>query len=218
MKKTNKIAMFVLLAGALALPVAGCKNPAKGKAKAETGKAKSTDDKPLQGKRVETLALSSSNTKIGWKGSKVTGSHEGEFKSLRGTIEAADSDPTQARIRLTIDTGSVTSDNPKLTGHLKSKDFFWVKKHPQATFVSTSIKKGGKKGATHTITGNLTLRGVTKSIAFPANLKITDGHVHASSEFWIDRHQWGIMYAGMKDDLIRKEVVIKLDIKAPRKK
>ncbi len=216
MKKLKIFSLFALSAGLIALPAAGCENPAEGKTKAKTGKARATSDAPLPGKRVESLVLTPSNTRIHWKGSKVTGSHEGQFKTFRGTIEAADADPSKARIRLTIDMSSVTSDNAKLTGHLKSKDFFWVKKHPQATFVSTSIVPNRKQGASHTITGNLTLRGVTRSISFPASLTITDSHVKAASEFWIDRHQWNISYKGMKDDLIRKEVVLKLAIHAKR--
>ena len=216
MKKIKIFALFTLSAGLIALPAAGCENPAEGKTKAKTSKARAISNAPLSGKQVETIALTPSNTRIHWKGSKVTGSHEGQFTAFRGTIQAADANPRKARIRLTIDMSSVTSDNAKLTGHLKSKDFFWVKKHPEATFVSTSIVPNTKKGASHTITGNLTLRGVTRSITFPASLRITDSHVKATSEFWIDRHQWNINYKGMKDDLIRKEVVLKLAINAKR--
>ena len=211
-KATALIAVSIV-----ALSLAGCKNPAKGKAEAKTGKAKPVEKGPLKG-ATEKAALTPKNTKLTWKGSKVTGSHTGGFSIFSGSVEATGADPTKARITVEIDMGSITSDNPKLTGHLKTDHFFAVAKHPKAKFVSTSIKAGGDKGASHTITGNLTLRGVTKSISFPATVKITDSEVHAKAEFWIDRNKWGVSYKGMKDDLIRKEVVLKLDVKVPRAK
>ena len=67
-----------------------------------------------------------------------------------------------------VEMASVKSDDEKLTGHLQSPDFFDVAKYPKATFESTEIKKGGDKGATHTVTGNLDFHGVKKSITFPA--------------------------------------------------
>ncbi|MFH2006619.1 MAG: YceI family protein [bacterium] len=202
---------------ALMLAATGCKNPAEGKAKAAVSEARPTPSGPLQG-ATERAVLSPANTKLEWKGSKVTGSHTGGFAKFSGSIEGTGADPTKALLTIDIDLTSLTSDTPKLTGHLKSKDFFNVAEHPKGRFVSTSIKTGGQKGASHTITGNLTLRGVTKSIAFPATLQITDTDVHAASEFWIDRTLWGISFPGMKDNLIRKEVVIKLDVKVKRQK
>lgn len=217
MTTRSKIILGSLLASVLGFGAAGCKNPAEGKPKAEVGEAKQTPNAP-EGPAVESVTLSPSNTKIGWKGSKVTGSHDGGFKTFTGSVKAAAGDPLKAQIDLTIEMASIFSDNDRLTGHLQSDDFFSVKTFPQARFVSTAITAGGKKGASHTVTGNLTLRGVTKSVSFPATVKISPETVEANAEFWINRKLWGITYAGMKDDLIRDEVVIKLAIKAPRKK
>lgn len=209
--------MNSLLVGAVVIYAAGCKNPAEGKTRAEVGEARPVkkDSKP---KPDEAVELTPKNTKIGWVGSKVTGSHTGGFEKFTGKVETFDRTAETTRIRVDIDMNSVTSDNPKLTGHLKSKDFFWVSKYPKANFVSTRIRKGGKKGATHTVTGNLTLRGVTKSISFPATIELSEKDVVARAEFWINRRLWNINYPGMKNNLIRNEVVIKLSIKAARKK
>ena len=213
---TNKTHLgTIVMVPVLALMISGCKNPAEGKAKAETGQAQPAPEGALKG-ATEKAILTPQNTKILWKGSKVTGSHTGGFAKFTGALESSDADPTHARITLDIDMGSVTSDTDRLTGHLKSEGFFWVAKHPMGSFVSTAITQGGTKGASHTITGNLTLRGVTKSITFPATIKITDREVHASSEFWINRQQWGIAFKGMKDNLIRDEVVLTLTVNVPR--
>lgn len=206
-----------LLAGALLLPSAGCKNPAEGKPRAEVGEARPVKRGKAAGP-VETVELTPKNTKIGWVGSKVTGSHTGGFKVFKGRVETVDRTPAKTRIRVEIDMNSVFSDNPKLTSHLKSQDFFWVSKYPKAEFVSTMIRKSGKKGQTHIVTGNLALRGVAKSITFPAVVELTEREVAVKAEFWINRRLWNINYRGMSNDLIRDEVVIKLSVKAERKK
>lgn len=78
---------------------------------------------------------------------------------------------------------SVKADEGGLTKHLKSADFFDVAKFPKATITSTEIKPGGEKGATHTVTGNLELHGVRKSITFPATITVTGDAATMQSEF-----------------------------------
>ena len=104
------------------------------------------------------------------------------------------------------------SDSDDLTGHLKSADFFDAEKHPKATFDSTEIKAGGSEGYSHTVVGNLGLHGVKKQITFPANISMKDGKVDVDSEFSINRKDFEMNYAGKADNLIRDEVVIKLDL------
>src|SRR5215212_4900638 len=111
---------------------------------------------------------------------------------------------------------SVAADAAYLAEHLKSADFFDAPKLPESTFVSTDIKPGGEKGATHTVTGNLDLHGVTKAIAFPATIKVDAAAATLDAEFYIKRDDFGIRYAGRTNDLIRDEVVIKLHVRAPR--
>ena len=65
-----------------------------------------------------------------------------------------------------------------------------------------------------TVTGNLTLHGVTKQISFPANINVTADSVDIAAEFAINRLDFDIKYPGMPNDLIRKEVVLRLKVKA----
>ena len=109
---------------------------------------------------------------------------------------------------------SITTDAADLTKHLKTADFFDVAKFPQATFVSTAIKAGGEKGASHTITGNLTMHGVTKAVTFPATINVTPDVATVDSTFSINRKDFGINYAGAQDNLIRDDVVLTLRIRA----
>lgn len=152
-----------------------------------------------------------SDSKVGFVGSKVTGSHEGQFKKVDGSIIVPEGDITKGQVNINIDMASVESDAAKLTGHLKSPDFFDVGNHPQSTFQSTSITGSGPD---YEVKGNLSLRGKTKEITFPATIAVAEDTVSAQAEFSIDRNDFDIKYPGKPDDLIRPEVVIKFDVTA----
>lgn len=205
--------------GLLSIAATACENPARDKPKAEVtapaSAAPATGGSADKGTVVHTFDEKSS--KLAWTGSKVTGKHVGVFEKFKGTISLVERDPSKSKVTVEIDTTSVTSDTAKLTGHLKSADFFDVEKHPKASFESTKIVAGGE-GGTHTITGNLDLHGVKKSISFPATIKVEDSTVSVKAEFSINRKDFGIDYAGKADDLIRDEVLLELDIQAPAQK
>jgi polyisoprenoid-binding protein YceI len=166
------------------------------------------------------LPISTADSKIDFVGSKVTGSHSGGFKSFQGAIDIPDGKVESARIVAEIDINSMYTDNEKLTGHLKSADFFDAEKFPKAMFASTEIKPGVSDPkapeATHMVSGDLTLHGVTQSIQFPAKIEATADSTSLGSEFSINRKDFGIVFSGMPNDLIRDEVVIKLDIHAKK--
>ncbi len=107
--------------------------------------------------------------------------------------------------------GSLVADQDKLTSHLKSPDFFNVGKYPKATFKSTEIKEGGE-GGTHTVTGDLTLLATTKKITFAATIAVAEGSATGKAEFKINRQDFGIVYPGKPDDLIKDDVLLKLDL------
>ncbi len=164
-----------------------------------------------------THAFSQADSKVSFVGAKVTGKHDGGFQTFSGTIQLVEGDPTRSSVSIEIDNASIFTDTERLTGHLKSEDFFAVERHPKTRFTSTQIKAGGEGGTTHTVTGNLDLHGVTKAITFPATIRVSGDRVEVDAEFAINRKDFGIVYAGKADDLIRDDVVIKLDLKTPRK-
>lgn len=204
-----------LFAVGLTLAVSACSDPAKDKAKAQVDTAKEPVAAATTGGEKLPLA---DGSKLEFTGSKVTGHHDGGFKGVTGTITLVDGKAERSSISVDVDTTTVYTDEEKLTGHLKSPDFFDVAKFPKANFTSTAITPGGEKGATHTVVGNLDLHGVKKSITFPATIAITGDQVTAKAEFSINRKDFGIVYAGKADDLIRDDVVLRFDIKANRKK
>jgi polyisoprenoid-binding protein YceI len=108
-----------------------------------------------------------------------------------------------------VDTANPNAFTPKLLEHLKGADFFDVAKFGTSTFKSTAIKP---QGAGYEVTGNLTLHGVTKQVAFPATVAIVGQEVKGDAEFTINRKDFGINYAGKADDLIREGVVLKIHV------
>lgn len=145
-------------------------------------------------------------------------SDEGKFEKVSGTITLAGGKAEGGKITMEVETASVKSDDTGLDKHLKAPDFFDVEKFPKATFASSEIKAGGVSGATHTITGELELHGVKKTISFPATITVSADGATGTAEFVINRKDFGIMIAGKPDDLIRDDVALKLSLKAPRKK
>jgi len=197
------------------LVLVACSNPAADKSRAVTGEASSAT--PQSSVSAEKYVINPQNSKIEFLGSQVTGSHHGEFQDFSGVIEYA-GQPEKSRVNVTINTASLKADADKLTEHLKTADFFDVAKFPQATFTSNEIKPGGDKGASHTITGNFQLHGITKSISFPATIGVTPDGINVESTFSINRKDFAINYAGPADNLIRDDVVMSLHIKAAKGK
>jgi polyisoprenoid-binding protein YceI len=150
--------------------------------------------------------LSSDNTKIEFVGTKPQGKHDGGFKTVTGTVTETDG---AIKIEAEIDCDSLYSDDPKLTQHLKSPDFFGVKDHPKATFKSTKVEK---KDGGHVVTGELTMLGKTKEISFPAEIQAGDTFV-LKAEFKINRHDFGMSYGKGKID---DEVTVKVKTEAKK--
>lgn len=208
-----RLGIVTLVLTALML-VAGCGNPATNKSQAVTSEA--TQAPSGQPAAAQQYAITPENSKIEFVGSKVTGSHNGSFQNFSGEIDYT-GDVTTSRVNITMETDSLTTDTPDLTKHLKTADFFDVPKYPQATFTSTAIKPGGDNGASHTVTGNLNLHGVNKSVTFPATIAAAPDGITVDSSFAINRKDFGINYAGAADNLIRDDVVLTLKIKATKR-
>jgi len=190
-----------------------CSDPAADKTKAVTGEAAQVaSPQNAQGQKYQ---ITPQNSKIDFVGSKVTGSESGSFGNFSGQVDYTGA-PENSRVNITINMNSVTTQSAGLDKHLKTADFFDVEKYPQATFVSTAIKAGGDKGASHTVTGNLTMHGVTKAITFPATIAVTPDTATVDSSFSVNRKDFGINYAGAADNLIRDDVVLTLHIRASK--
>lgn len=197
------LSLFAVLTGLLA----GCSDPAE-----QVHKSAAAAPKPTAaGTAVDgTEYVIRAGSKIGFTGSKVTGSHDGGFTNFAGSFRIADGKLVGSP-ELKIAMKSAWSDNERLTGHLLSPDFFGVQEFPVAVFTVTSVEPEGPR---HSVTGNLNLHGVTKSVSFPADIQVGADAVTLKAEFAINRRDFNINFPGKPNDLIRDNVVLRLDVKA----
>ncbi|MDB5032875.1 MAG: Rhodanese-like domain protein [Chlorobi bacterium] len=156
------------------------------------------------------LQIDTARSKVSWIGAKITRRHDGGFHKFDGTV-TLDGDKVTA-VNITVDAASLYTDDSNLVNHLKSPDFFSVKEFPTATFQASQFVKADSPGVTHMVTGNLTMRGITHGVTFPANIQVSNGVVTAKADFKINRKDWKIVYPGKPDDLISDDVRIVFDI------
>jgi polyisoprenoid-binding protein YceI len=154
-------------------------------------------------------ALTGDNTHLTFVGKKPDGKHDGGFKKLSGSATVPDGDLTKLKLEVEIETDSLFADDPKLTAHLKSADFFDVKNKPKAAFKVTKVEKTDK---TYAVTGDLTMLGKTRSISFPASITAGDA-LQVSTTFSIDRTDWGMNYGEGKID---NKVVLTIKVTAKK--
>ncbi len=155
------------------------------------------------------FVLSGDNCKIEFIGYKPTGKHSGGFKKLTGSAMVA-GDITSLKLTIDIDMNSLYSDDTKLTGHLKSPDFFNVKENPKSKFVSSKVEK---TDSGYNIVGDLTINGKSKSISIPSMIEIKDGNLKIKSDFKINRTDFGITYG---KGIINNEVDLKVNVSASK--
>jgi polyisoprenoid-binding protein YceI len=163
------------------------------------------DDKPgkkTEAKATTTLNVDPAKSILNWQGKKVSGEHVGNVKIAKGVLSVESNKLVGGNFD--IDMKSIVntdltdaSYNAKLIGHMKSDDFFSVEKYPISTFKITKaeLRKGAKAGEpNYTITGDLTIKGITNPITFPATVKIAGNKAEAAAKFDVDRTKWDIKY------------------------
>ena len=113
-----------------------------------------------------TWTLDDTHTRLGFvtRHAMVT-KVRGSFNDFTGTVTVPESGISGAEAKVTINASSIDTRNADRDGHLKSNDFFDMETYPELTFVSTSIAANGDGGVD--VTGDLTIKGNTKSITIP---------------------------------------------------
>jgi polyisoprenoid-binding protein YceI len=178
-------------------------------------------------------AIDTAATKLEWHTAHKGGlePHTGTLAVTGGTLSVDNGAVTGGSF--VVSTASIrdidltdTAKKAMLEGHLKSPDFFDVVKYPTAKFEITKVEaydssrlKSLLPGATHLISGNLTLKDSTKNVTFPAVITATADEVSAAANFNIDRTEWGMNYKGPnnpQDWMIEKSVNLKLNLRAKK--
>jgi polyisoprenoid-binding protein YceI len=188
---------------------------------AETGEALEVSNASAE---ADVYAVDTDLSTVTWNGYKPTGKHNGTINISDGQMSVEDGAISSASFTMDISSLTVLDipaeeeGNAKLTGHLMSADFFDEANFPTATFEVVDVVPFAAdmtiedkeqfetdftpasasdimvENPTHMITGNLTMRGVTKSVSFPAAVTLAEGGVTATANFNIDRTAWNLAY------------------------
>ena len=199
--------------------ISGCYDPTADSVDAQAAAAKAEQDVIVENTDV-VVSLTGDNCDIKWTGSNSVGmTPYGYFYELTGKLLLDGESKALKHFEVDIEMDGVKAMNETLTNKLKTKGFFQVDEYPQSKFVATSISDQAREqdpeGTTHVIEGNFQLRDVTKSITFPVKIDVAKNTVTLSSEFKINRKDFGVVYSvAAEDALIRDDVLINLDIEA----
>ncbi|MCE7061665.1 YceI family protein [Dyadobacter sp. CY343] len=145
----------------------------------------------------KTLKVDTKSSSVTWGAKKVTGTHAGTVPLESGSL-IVDGDKLKggnfvADLKNLVVTDITDKEmNGKLTGHLKSDDFFSVEKHPQAKLVISSVTPKG--GNNYDVAGKLTIKGITEEVKFPATVKTDAQKVTANAKVKIDRTKYDIKF------------------------
>jgi polyisoprenoid-binding protein YceI len=165
-------------------------------------------DKSAETKKAsKTIKIDTSSSTMNWLGKKVTGQHNGTIKIAGGEV-GLDNSGMVVGGSFEMDMKTITDIdltdaewNNKLITHLKSEDFFSAEKFPKSKFEITKVEPlsdPAKPNFNNMISGNLSIKGITKSISFPASIKMENGALTSFADFEIDRTQWDIKYGSGK--------------------
>ena len=150
---------------------------------------------------------------------------KGEFSGVTGSIEFDPASPSACRIEANIDAASVSTREPQRDRHLKSADFLDVRRYPTISFRSTSVEPTGN--GSYNITGDLTIRDVTRSVTLQVNavtpeIKDPDGFLRrgAHARTRIERKDFGLTWNAVLESggfVVGDEVGITIDVELMRK-
>ncbi|MFO8054146.1 MAG: YceI family protein [Bacteroidales bacterium] len=203
--------------------IQACKNPGGEKSQA-------TDAREVQKSQDKALTVNTEQSSVKWLGTKPTGEHHGFVPIIEGKINQHKKNITGGKFTFDIANLSVEDledpkENQKLTDHLNSPDFFNTDTFPTITFDITEVKendsdkfKDGLK-LTHEISGNLTIKDISKNISFNANILFDNDKIELiAPQFLIDRTKWNVNYGSksvfddLKDNFIHDDIGITLKI------
>lgn len=141
--------------------------------------------------KTETFKVDTQLSSIDWIGRKVTGQHTGKIKISSGELLV--SGKAVKGGSFIMDMTSISSDSEKLTGHLKTEDFFSVEKNPTSKFQITKVTAAGADRIN--VTGNLSIKGITEAITFPATVKKEGNSIVAvAKNVMVNRAKYDIRY------------------------
>ena len=145
--------------------------------------------------------LDFNKSSIVWSAKKVTGSgHTGTVRVSSGVIYVKGNAGITGKVKIDMNAMVITdiSDagtNANFLNHLKAEDFFNTVVFPDAMFEVTSVQVAkGNNGTTHNVNGNMTIKGITKALSFPAKITGGGNQVFVEGSVGVDRSQFDVKY------------------------
>ena len=175
---------------------------------------------------ADTYTIDKSHSEATFQVRHLVSKVSGKFEDFDGKINIDPNKPAASTVEFTIEASTVNTGVADRDKHLRTADFFDTEKFPEITFKSTSIKSSGKKDV-YTVTGNLTMRGVTKQITFPVQFLgfIRDPWGNDKAGFslatTLNRKDYGVNWNKALDNggvLVSDEVDVAINIEAQKSK
>jgi polyisoprenoid-binding protein YceI len=172
----------------------------------------------------ETFTVKTSESKVEWFGSKVTGKHNGLVSLKSGNLIMNGNKLTGGSFEMdmnSIDCTDLEGEwKDKLVGHLKADDFFGTDKFPTANFVITKVA-AGKTAGSNMVTGKMTIKGKTQVVTFPVVLTKEGNNVKGTAEIKLDRTKYDIRYGSasffnLGDKAISNDFTLKVALVASK--
>ncbi|HYO15981.1 MAG TPA: YceI family protein [Thermoanaerobaculia bacterium] len=174
---------------------------------------------------ADTYAVDASHSAVSFQVRHLVTNVRGRFNDFNGTINLDPANLEKSSVEFRVKAASIDTANEDRDKHLRAEDFFHVEKYPEITFKSTSIKKTGKD--TYAVTGDFTMRGVTKRITLPVTYLGTArdpwGKDKAGFETatTLDRKEYGIVWNAAVDNggvILGDDVKIAINLEANKAK
>ena len=171
-----------------------------------------------------TYTIDKSHSDVAFQIRHYVSQVHGHFSEFSGSIVKDDENPANATVVFEIQAASIDTGNEKRDNHLRSADFFDAATYPAIKFVSNRIEK--QPDGSFRVTGNLTMRGVTRAITLPVTFagEMSDGrgsfHAGFSASITLNRKEFGITWNRVLDSggaMLGDEVEVQIDLEAVRK-
>jgi len=220
-----KTKSVIIILSLLVIGISSCKNP-----EGKKTEAKDAQDVKKESTEDITYNIQPEKSEVHWTGTKPGGEHVGTVKVKEGNIKMNEQDIQNATVILdmtNIENQDIENEKnrKKLVGHLKSKDFFDVENFPEARFELTNATKSQDENNdfTHKVSGNLTIKDISKNISFRIKAENEKDKLKIESEkFLIDRTEWDINYKSksviddIKDNFIHDDIALKIETYAKK--
>jgi polyisoprenoid-binding protein YceI len=230
--KINKVMTYKIIVKKFAIAafagmlISSCDNGPKG------DKATITEEQKASEATGATFVVDTADSRIKFTGNGVGKNHPGKFRISSGEVAVNNNRITGGNFVINIKSLELDEKgemyDKKLRPHLLSGDFFDAEKFNTSKFEITAVEPYEKNdkdtsivdGANFNISGNLTIKGETRNITFPAKVDLDENELTGKANFDIDRTQWKMNYGNDKtlgDKFISETVNVKLDLKAHKK-